>query len=105
MRYPCSYMIYTVAFEGLPPEGREAIYKRMWQALSGQEKDPKYAVLSRDDRQAVVEILRDTKKGLPGFLKPPAQKPSTAGVNRPKNSSEKWPYAVRRAIPTRQSIG
>ena len=73
MRYPCSYMIYTAAFDRLPSEAREAIYQRMWQVLSGQEKDPKYSRLSLNDREAVVEILRDTKKSLPHYFQPLTQ--------------------------------
>jgi hypothetical protein len=68
MRYPCSYMIYTKAFDGLPVEAKEAIYKRMWLILSGDEKDPKYARLSLGDRQAIVEILRETKPDLPEYF-------------------------------------
>jgi hypothetical protein len=68
MRYPCSYMIYTDAFEGLPAEAREAVYGRMWEILSGKEKDKKYARLSPADRSAIIEILRDTKKGLPSYF-------------------------------------
>jgi hypothetical protein len=68
MRYPCSYMIYTEAFEGLPAEAKQAIYRRMWQVLSGQEKDSRYARLSLADRQAVVEILRDTKPDWPEYF-------------------------------------
>jgi hypothetical protein len=65
MRYPCSYMIYSEAFEGSPPEAKDAIYQRMWQVLSGAEHDAKYARLSPTDRQAVLEILRDTKLDWP----------------------------------------
>jgi hypothetical protein len=61
MRYPCSYMIYSAAFDALPVEAKDAIYERMRRALSGEEKDPKYARLTAADRQAVSEILRDTK--------------------------------------------
>ena len=33
------------------------------------ERDPRYqAALSRADRQAIVEILRDTKKDLPAYF-------------------------------------
>src|SRR5947207_15036827 len=64
MRYPCSYMIYSEAFDGMPDQAREAAYKRMWQILSGEEKTHKYSKLSLADRQAIVEILRETKKGL-----------------------------------------
>jgi hypothetical protein len=69
MRYPCSYMIYTEAFDGLPEKAKTAVYQRMWEVLSGQEKDKKYARLSAEDRRAIVEVLRDTKKGLPDYFK------------------------------------
>jgi hypothetical protein len=69
MRYPCSYMIYSLAFDSLPAGAKDAVYRRMWQVLSGEEKAPRYtAALSRADRQAVVEILRDTKKDLPAYF-------------------------------------
>jgi hypothetical protein len=68
MRYPCSYMIYAPAFDGLPIEVKEGVYRRIWQILSGQEKDARYRRLSLADRRAVVEILRETKKGLPDYF-------------------------------------
>ena len=68
LRYPCSYMIYTAAFDALPAEAREVIYRRMWQVLSGEEQGQKYAALSLGERQAIVEILRDTKQGLPQYF-------------------------------------
>jgi hypothetical protein len=41
----------------------------MWEILSGQEQDSRYrSVLSFADRQAIVEILRDTKKDLPSYF-------------------------------------
>jgi hypothetical protein len=72
-RYPCSYMIYTKAFDSLPEQARRAIYQRMWQVLSGQafsekEKGTGYARLSLVDRQAIIEILRATKPGLPSYF-------------------------------------
>jgi hypothetical protein len=69
MRYPCSFLIYSEAFDALPAEATQAIYKRMWQILSGAEKSPKYARLSPADREAVIEILRDTKHGLPDYFR------------------------------------
>jgi hypothetical protein len=68
MRYPCSYMIYSQAFDGMPPDAKSAVYSRLWQVLSGRETDPRYARLSLADRQAVTEILRETKKGLPSYF-------------------------------------
>jgi hypothetical protein len=69
-KYPCSYMIDTAAFDALPVSAKEAVYQRMWQVLSGREPQKKYARLSLADRQAVVEILRDTKKDLPEYFQP-----------------------------------
>ena len=66
MKYPCSYLIYSPAFDALPPAAKEPIFERMWQVLSGQDEDPKYrAALPFADRAAIVEILRETKSGLP----------------------------------------
>jgi hypothetical protein len=76
MRYPCSYMIYTAAFDGLPLVVRDAIYRRLWQVLSGQEDAPRYARLSGEDRQAILEILRDTKPDLPDYFRPAGASPA-----------------------------
>jgi hypothetical protein len=65
LRYPCSYMIYSEAFDGLAPAAKDAVYRRMWRVLSGAETAAKYAKLSASDRRAVVEILRETKSDLP----------------------------------------
>jgi hypothetical protein len=70
LRYPCSYMIYSEAFDALPGAAKDAIYGRMWQVLSGGVQEKKYARLGLADRRAIVEILRDTKKGLPGYFQP-----------------------------------
>ena len=69
LRHRCSYMIYSAVFDALPSEAKDAIYQRMWLILSGATKDTKYALLSAADRQAVLEILRQTKKGLPGYFR------------------------------------
>ena len=63
-KYPCSYMIYTDAFDALPRTAKDAVVSRMMTILTGKEKAPKYAVLTPADRRAVLEILRETKKGL-----------------------------------------
>ncbi|HEY1335966.1 MAG TPA: hypothetical protein VGF59_00585 [Bryobacteraceae bacterium] len=69
MRYRCSYMIYTAAFEGLPAEAKSAVYARLWEILSGKETAAKYRRLSAAERRAVIEILRETKPGLPDYFK------------------------------------
>jgi hypothetical protein len=69
LKYPCSYLIYSPAFDALPPRAKEPIYRRMWEVLSGQEQDPRYRkALSFADRQSIVDILRDTKKDLPRYF-------------------------------------
>jgi hypothetical protein len=60
-RHPCSYMIYSAAFDALPPEAKAAVYRRLAQVLSGTERDTRYARLTGADRRAIIEILRETK--------------------------------------------
>ena len=67
-RYPCSYMIYTEAFDALPETALDAIYRRMWAVLSGEVAESPYDRLALADRQVIVEILRDTKPGLPEYF-------------------------------------
>ena len=61
MRYPCSYMIYSPAFNALPAEAKDMIYARIPEVLKTK--------FSATDREAVIEILRDTKKDLAAELK------------------------------------
>jgi len=69
LRYPCSYLVYSRAFDGLPPRMKAAIYARMWQVLSGEERGARYrTALSLSDRQAVVDILLETKTDLPAYF-------------------------------------
>jgi hypothetical protein len=67
-RYPCSYMIYSPAFDGLPQATRDAIYARMWDVLSAKDQDRKYARLTPQLRADIVDILLDTKPGLPQYF-------------------------------------
>jgi len=69
LRYPCSYMIYSAQFERLPQVAKTAVYARMWAILSGAEQDAKYRRLTAADRQAIIEILRETKSDLPPVFK------------------------------------
>jgi len=67
-RYPCSYMIYSPAFDGLPGATKDAIYARMWEILSGKDHDRRYAKLTPTLRAEIVSILIDTKPGLPPYF-------------------------------------
>jgi hypothetical protein len=67
MKYPLSYMIYSEAFDGMPQQARDAVYRRLWAVLSGAVRGVQYDRLTAADRRAVVEIVRETKKGLPDY--------------------------------------
>jgi hypothetical protein len=54
LTYPCSYMIYSEAFDALPPLAKNAVYRKLLREL------PK-----RENGQAILEILRETKKDFP----------------------------------------
>jgi hypothetical protein len=64
-RYPCSYLIYSAAFDALPGPAKAYVYQRLLQILSGQDQSADFAALSASDRQAIFEILLETKPGLP----------------------------------------
>lgn len=66
-RYPCSYLIYSEAFDAMPEIAKERIYRRLWDVLTGKDKSPKYARLSDADRKAILQILLETKKSLPNY--------------------------------------
>ena len=66
-KYPCSYLIYSEAFEALPSPIRERIYARLWEILSGRETSKDYEKLSVETRRALLEILAETKKDLPSY--------------------------------------
>jgi len=61
LKYPCSYLIYSPAFDALPAEAKTAIYARLSAILSGKITGERYQRLAATDRQAILEILRDTK--------------------------------------------
>jgi len=60
-RYPCSFLIYSPAFDALPPEMKSYLWRRLEQILTGQDQSATYATMSPRDRQAVFEILTETK--------------------------------------------
>lgn len=68
LRYPCSFTIYGDVFDALPADAKAAIYARMWEVLSGQERDARHARVSSADKQAIIDILRATKKDLPAYF-------------------------------------
>ncbi|RPI53528.1 MAG: hypothetical protein EHM55_13530 [Acidobacteria bacterium] len=57
--YPLSYLIYSEAFNALPEIVKSYVYHRLHEVLSGS--DTSVAQLSDTQREAILEILDDTK--------------------------------------------
>ena len=64
-KYPCSYLIYSEAFDAIPEPAKGYIYRRLFEVLSGREQSPEFSSLSSEDRKAILEILVATKPGVP----------------------------------------
>jgi len=58
-RYPMTFLVYSEAFAQLPPVVLEKFRRRVREVLATEQKD--YAHLTAADRQAIKEILDDTK--------------------------------------------
>ena len=71
LRYPCSYLIYSEPFDAMPANVKEMVYARMWRILSGEETGSRYERLTAEHRQAIIEILIETKPDLPEYFREP----------------------------------
>ena len=70
-RYPCSYLIYSESFDALPAEMKDYVYRRLWQVLNADGEAPgDFSRLKRSQRRAIIQILAETKPGLPAWWKP-----------------------------------
>jgi hypothetical protein len=68
-RYPCSYLVYSDAFQKLPVEVKEAALRKLYAVLTGAEGTAEFAHLSAADREAIREILADTLPDRPDWWK------------------------------------
>lgn len=59
-RYPCSYLIYSPAFAGLPEIVRSKVTTRLWSILDNPPDEPSYRHLTADLRRSIREILAAT---------------------------------------------
>ncbi len=66
-KYPCSFLIYSPAFLALPKQVAEPVYRRLWEVLSSDDAVEGYEHLTKQDQQAILEILRDTHPELPAY--------------------------------------
>lgn len=68
-RHPCSHLVYTEAFRGLPPRMKEYVWGRFDEILSGKDRTKPFDHLSAADRQAIREILAATHPDAPAAWK------------------------------------
>ncbi|MCA9410728.1 MAG: hypothetical protein KC944_05940 [Candidatus Omnitrophica bacterium] len=68
-KHPCSFLIYSESFDHLPDRFRGYFYRRLWEILTDTKAPSEDNQLSKSDRRAVLEILLETKLGLPDYWK------------------------------------
>ncbi|MCY4660740.1 MAG: hypothetical protein OXF93_13125 [Acidobacteria bacterium] len=66
-RYPLSYLIYGRAFDALPDGVRERVYAGLYEVLTGADRRERFRHLTESDRQAIRDIVAETKPNLPPF--------------------------------------
>jgi hypothetical protein len=66
-KYPCSYLIYSEAFDAFPVSLKELLYARLWNILNGNDSSPEFQSISAATRTALREILSQTKSDLPSY--------------------------------------
>ncbi len=63
--YPCSYLIYSSAFDALTPCLREEILRQIHDVLTSEHPSKHYSHLTTETRSDILEILLETKLNLP----------------------------------------
>jgi len=66
-KYPCSHLIYSEAFDALPEPMKERLYQRLHDILTGKNAAPEFQHIPAGTRRAILEILAETKPGLPEY--------------------------------------
>lgn len=61
LRYPLSYLVYSDQFDHLPDLVRDYVYRRFVEILGGQDPDGRFGHLTAADREAIHEILLETR--------------------------------------------
>ncbi len=60
-KYPCSYLIYSEAFDALPGPLKDRIYAGLGRILAGEDESEDFQAIPSETRRAIREILIDTK--------------------------------------------
>ncbi len=66
-KYPCSYLVYSEAFDNMPEPMKAHLYRRLWDILTNKDASPAFQTISADTKRAILEILTETKPGLPYY--------------------------------------
>jgi hypothetical protein len=66
-KYPCSFLIYSPSFDAISAPIKEVILQKLHDILTGKSTEEQFARLTSEDRNAILEILVETKKSLPGY--------------------------------------
>jgi hypothetical protein len=66
-KFPCSYVIYSPAFQALPKAAKLHLWRRLWQVLSGEDKSPEFHQIPVETKQTIQQILIETYSDLPAF--------------------------------------
>jgi len=74
-KYPCSYLIYSDSFDSLPTPMKERFYRRLYEVLTGQDVTKEFAGISPESKRAILEILLDTRSGLPDYWRTAPARP------------------------------
>jgi hypothetical protein len=63
LRYPLSYLVYSKSYDGMPTQLKEYVDRRIREVLTGTDQSQDFHHISKEDRTAILESLRDTKPG------------------------------------------
>ena len=66
-KYPFSYLLYSAQFDALPAALREKLWHRLYEVLTSPDPGPKYARRALVDRRAIIDLVRETKPGVPSY--------------------------------------
>ena len=74
LKYPCSYLIHSDAFDALPESMAKFVRDRLKEVLTSSESTEGFEHLSNADRANIISILSETK---PGYIDSRTIEPAT----------------------------
>jgi hypothetical protein len=102
-KHPCSFLIYSEAFDAMPNEAKDRVYNRLWEILTSRDQSSRFAGLSQPERQTILEILLETKSGLPEYWR---LEPKVIIARRTNHSLLRPADIEKRLLPqTRRRVG